>query len=92
MMYWYGPGFGAWGYVLMTASMVLFWGLLIAGVIALVRYSYSGSGRPPGRSESVPTRMPEQVLGERFARGEIDEDEYRRRLDTLCGTRTVTGA
>jgi putative membrane protein len=88
MMYWYGPGFGAWGYVLMTASMVLFWGVLIAGAVALVRYW----GRPPGRSEIVPIRTPEQVLGDRFAGGEIDEDEYRRRLDVLRGTSTVTGA
>ena len=36
-------------------------------------------------------RAPEQVLGERFARGEIDEDEYRRRLDVLAGRRTPTG-
>ena len=41
MMY-YGPGMGAWGYLLMTANMLLFWGLLIAGVVFLVRYL----GRP----------------------------------------------
>ena len=29
MMYW-GNGMGGWGYVLMTVSMLLFWGLLIA--------------------------------------------------------------
>ena len=30
---------------------------------------------------------PEQVLAERFARGEIEEDEYRRRRDALRSTR-----
>jgi putative membrane protein len=29
---------------------------------------------------------PEQLLAERFARGEIDESEYRARLDVLAGT------
>lgn len=28
---------------------------------------------------------PEQLLAERFARGEIDEEDYRRRLATLTG-------
>lgn len=29
------------------------------------------------------TRSAESILADRFARGDIDEDEYRRRLDTL---------
>ena len=37
MMY-YGPGMGAWGYLLMTVNMLLFWGLVIAGIVVLVRY------------------------------------------------------
>jgi len=32
---------------------------------------------------------PEQVLAERFARGEIDEGEYRQRLATLRGHKPV---
>jgi hypothetical protein len=35
---YYGPGMGAWGYLLMTANVLLFGGLLIAGVVFLVRY------------------------------------------------------
>jgi putative membrane protein len=38
MMWWYGNGMNAWGYTLMTVSMMLFWGLVIFGVIASVRY------------------------------------------------------
>lgn len=86
MMYWYGPGMGTWGYVLMTLSMIVFWGLVIGGLVALIRYA----SRPPMRTEVSPARTPEQVLGERFARGEIDEDEYRRRLDALRGARAGT--
>jgi putative membrane protein len=29
---------------------------------------------------------PEQILAQRYARGEIDDDEYRRRLDVLRGS------
>ncbi len=40
MMWWYGNGNGmdGWGYGLMTVSMVLFWGLVTFGVIAMVRH------------------------------------------------------
>ncbi|MGH3780368.1 MAG: SHOCT domain-containing protein [Pseudonocardiaceae bacterium] len=66
MMWWYGSGMSSWGYVLMTLSMVLFWALVIFGVVALIRFLASND-RP---TASRPT--PEQLLAERFARGEID--------------------
>lgn len=82
MMWWCGNGMGAWGYTLTTISMVLFWGLLIFGLIAVVRSV--GRGRSSG-SERVapPPATPQQVLAQRFAAGEIDEQEYRQRLDIL---------
>ncbi|MEU5260116.1 SHOCT domain-containing protein [Amycolatopsis sp. NPDC021455] len=89
MMFWYGNGMGGWGYVLMTVGMVLFWGLLIFGVVALVRVLGRGS-----QHTAVPAAQraaPERILADRYARGEIDEDEYHRRLDTLLG-RTGRGS
>ncbi|HYS39662.1 MAG TPA: SHOCT domain-containing protein [Pseudonocardiaceae bacterium] len=83
MMFWYGTGVNGWGYALMMIGMVLFWGLVIVGIVALVRHlARSGQHTTP---ESLGRFAPEQVLGERFARGEIDEQEYRQRLDTLRG-------
>lgn len=67
------------GYTLMTVSMVLFWGLVIFGVIALARYAARGDRSVVAR----PTA--EQVLAERFARSEIDEHEYHQRLDAVHG-------
>jgi putative membrane protein len=69
---------GGWGYVLMTLSMLLFWGLIIGAVVALVRY-FGGAGRAVQVTPTTPNG-PERILAERFARGEIDEDEYRRRI------------
>ena len=77
MMWWYGSGMSGWGYALMTLGMVLFWALVIFGVIALVRF-LARNDRP---TAARPT--PEQLLAERFARGEIDEHDYHQRLDTL---------
>lgn len=76
-MWWYGDGMNGWGYALMTISMVVFWALVIYGVVLLARY-LGRSDRPAG---GRPT--PEDLLAERFARGEIDEPEYRQRLDSL---------
>jgi putative membrane protein len=56
--------------------------LIVVAVIALVRH-YSIE---PGQS-AVPTApsRAEELLAERFARGEIDEEEFRRRRDALRG-------
>ncbi len=80
MMWWYGNGMGAWGYTLMTVSMLVFWGLVVFGVVALVRHL----GRQD-RSVTAGQPSPEQVLATRFVHGQIDEQEYRERLDVLRG-------
>jgi putative membrane protein len=54
--------------------MVLFWGALIATGVYFIR------GRP---THSTGGPSAEDVLDERFARGEIDEDEYRKRKVVL---------
>ena len=80
-MYWYGHGMNGWGYAFMTIAMVIFWGLVVAATVALVRYldRTGEQARQP-----LPTRpLPEQLLAERFARDEIDEEGYRQRLATL---------
>jgi putative membrane protein len=76
-MYWYdGDHMSGWGATLMTISTVGFWVLAIVGIALLVGYL--------GRADRLrPRPTPERLLAERFARGEIDEDEYRRRLDAL---------
>ena len=86
MMWWPAGSMTGWGWAAMTISMVLFWVVLILGAALL----YCALSRPAGdgRAESArPT--PEQLLAERFARGEIDEDEYRRSLRALSSTNWV---
>ena len=87
MMYWYGSGISVWGYALMTVSMILFWGAVIFGIVLLVRY-FGRSGQPPAARpprSAEPPQSPERLLAERFARGEIGEEEYRQRLAVLRG-------
>ena len=77
MMGWYHDGMGGGGWILMTLAMVAFWALVIFAIVAIFR----GTQRP---TESTPDRRdPRQILDERFARGEIDEEEYHARRSVL---------
>ncbi|MEE6175449.1 SHOCT domain-containing protein [Mycobacterium sp. 050134] len=80
MMFWYDHNMGWWGWAGMGIGMLLFWALLIAGIVALVAYIGGDRQVRPG---AMTTSSPEQVLAARFARGEIDETEYRDRLAVL---------
>lgn len=77
MMGWYHDGVGWAGWVVMVFGMVAFWGLVVWAVIAIFRSTQtSGTG-------DVARREPLDILDERFARGEIDETEYRARAEVL---------
>jgi putative membrane protein len=78
-MWNHGWGWGGW--ILMTVVMVLLLAAVITAIVFAVRY-LAGShttGAPTGYRLS----RPEEVLAQRFARGEIDEDEYGRRMTLL---------
>lgn len=83
MMFWNG-NMGGWGYVLMVISFVLFWGAVIAAVVLLARALGPGTrGRNTEGSPGTGLGDAENLLAERFARGEIDETEYTSRLSVL---------
>ncbi|WP_406499932.1 hypothetical protein OG936_35635 [Streptomyces sp. NBC_00846] len=87
-MMWYDGGWCWGGWFVMTVVMVLFFALLIAGIVALVHYLTSAHrghqpGSPPSGEHGWGGRRAEDLLAERFARGEIGEDEYKRRLALL---------
>jgi len=73
-MGWYGGHMTGWGYLFMGTGTLVFWALVVAVAVLLLR----DGRRPAARGSS-----PDQILAERFARGEIDPEEYRRRLDIL---------
>jgi len=81
-MFWYDHDAG-WGWFAMSVGMLLFWALIIALGVLLYRALArpGGGGAPTGSRPMGPAA--EHVLAERFARGEIDEEEFRRRLAVL---------
>lgn len=82
----YRPGFGGWGFGLMGLGMLLFWALLLAAVVVVIRYLVRANRRADGPPAAPAVPAPERILAERFAHGDIDEQEYRHRLDVLRGT------
>ena len=85
MMYggdgWMWGGWGWGGWILMTLAMVVFWALVITAIVLAIRYLTGGSRANQASPSSG--RGAEDVLAERFARGEIDDDEYRQRMTRL---------
>lgn len=79
MMDWDG-GWGVVGWLAMSLMMVVVWGLPIALVVWAVRSSFH---REPPSVTTPPRRDAEQVLAERYARGEIDESEFAHRREVL---------
>ena len=83
-MYWHdGMGFaGWWG---LGVGMLLFWGIVITGIVLLVRWAAGGNRGGVTPTNLTPPSDAQRILDERFARGEIDDDEYRRRREILRG-------
>jgi putative membrane protein len=79
MMYWNHHAMNGWGWFAMSISTVLLWALLITVAVLLFRTL----NRTPGHPSTPVSASPEQLLADRFARGEIDEDEYRNRMAVL---------
>ena len=81
-----GPGgwHGGWGWghmVFGSLMMLLFLAAVVLTVVALVRWSGGSSERrePSSASRAL------AILEERFARGEIDREEFEERRRTLTG-------
>jgi putative membrane protein len=79
---YYGPHMmwdGGWWMLFGPLSMLLFLAALIAIVVLLVRWLTTGHGG----SASAGRKMPLEILEERFARGEIDKEEFEERRRVL---------
>lgn len=65
--------------LMMAVYMVVFWGGLIALVVLALRAVDRGRGEADRRA----TLGGVEILEQRFARGEIDEEEFERRKNAL---------
>jgi putative membrane protein len=75
----HGGGGWAWMWIVGFAFLIL---LVALAVVLIVRLT-SPQPLPPNARVAPARRSAEDVLAERFARGEIDAKEYRERRRTL---------
>jgi putative membrane protein len=68
---WGGWGGWGWGMGFGWIFMILFWALVIFGVVALAKWIF-----PTGTSARGAGKPPLDILKERYARGEITRDQY----------------
>jgi putative membrane protein len=73
-----GYAVSGWGWLLMTLGLLRFWALVAVLALALLRH--------PGQPDQQPQPGAEEIMASRLARGEIDAEEYRQRLQTLQQT------
>lgn len=87
LMMFYGGHWAFWQAGLMWFGMLIFWGLLIWGVWALIT---SATRKPRSSDDGGDAR---RILDQRLARGEIDAEEYQRltNLITRDDRRTPAG-
>ena len=85
MMWYWSGGMHWWGWLLGSVGMIVFWGLIIWGVWYLVTGRAGQFGSSRGETDA------KRILDERLARGEIDTDEYRRRLTVIQGSDVRSG-
>jgi putative membrane protein len=77
-------GFGMGGGMI---AMTVFWVGLVVLVIWAVSRTSTGGG--DGRNEKPRQETPEEILDRRYVAGELDDDEYRSKRETLTSTRST---
>lgn len=81
---WQGDGWGMMGGFgmggLMGIGMIIFWGLVIWGIVLLVRGAISTTG---GTSPQGSSAL--EILKQRYARGEINKEEFEQKKKDLGG-------
>jgi putative membrane protein len=75
---WYGNGMNGWGSAIMIVTMIAPWVIVVVGAVVAGRFVTRGN-RHMLYHQPDATR----ILAERFARGELDDDEYQHKLEIL---------
>ena len=74
--------FGWWGMGLGPVFMLLFLGVLIVGFVTLIRWLAAESSPPRAREQTAV-----EIVQERYARGDIDRQEYEQKMQDLGARR-----
>ena len=81
---WNNDWGGGFWWILMMTMMFAFWGGLIWVVVRFVRrQNQTPQAAAPASTNAVIRQTAQEILAGRLARGEIESDEYRQRLQAL---------
>jgi len=69
--------------------MLLFWGLIIFAVVMMVR-GLGGTSDPLASGVTIQDKTALDILGERYARGDIERAEFEQRRNELSETRVAS--
>ena len=76
-MHWFGGGPMGWWWIF----MIVFWILIIAGIVLLIRWLIEQS-RPSGAHKEDSAL---EILKKRYARGEISKEEFEEKKKDILG-------
>ncbi len=79
-----------WAFKVMSIGMTALWALVVWAIIAVAPSRRSADGVRFAGTDETATAAAERIIAERFGRGEIDANEYCRRLADLQ-TRHLSG-
>jgi putative membrane protein len=89
MMWGGGNGWNGGGGAVMMLIMLVVLALIVVGIVLLVRafsgHQHGGQGWTQASPAGPPAKSALQVLEERYARGEIDREEFLQRKQDLRG-------
>jgi len=83
--YGYGSQMGIWGWI-GPIAMIILWVLIVVGLVAVIRYLWLRSRDGSAGGNSRVSRSPEsavEILKQRYARGEIDKEEFEQKKRDL---------
>jgi putative membrane protein len=74
------------GWIFMGIGMVLFWALVIFGIVWIVRALSTDRDRGPERAQAPQEETALETLDRSLAEGTVDVDDYERRRRALTGS------
>lgn len=70
--------FGGWRTGVGPVFMFLFWSVIVLGIVFVIRSSWPGPSSRQARGKTATN-----IVQERYARGEIDRQEYEQKMQDL---------
>ena len=79
----FGTGFGLYGLFGMLFNIAILVGVVVLAVWAVQKFTSSGSGSGSSDNRHSPAPSAREILDQRYARGELNREEYQQKLHDI---------